>query len=81
MNRSHYRAFVAALFIIALAGAAPAQTKLKWAHVCETSEPFHVWEERASSEIEQRSNGKFEIAVFPSSSLVLGVDEQNGRRL
>ena len=48
---------------------AAAQTKLKWAHVYETTEPFHTWAVWASEEIKKRSNGRFEIQVFGSSAL------------
>ncbi len=39
-------------------GAAQAQTKLKWAHVYETSEPYHTWSVWAAGEIEKRTSGK-----------------------
>lgn len=48
---------------------AAAQTKLKWAHVYETSEPYHTWAVWAAGEFKKRTNGKFEIEVFPASSL------------
>src|SRR3954464_14152404 len=56
---------------LAAATAAPAfaQTKLKWAHVYETSEPYHKWSVWAGEEFKKRTNGKFEIQVFPASSL------------
>ncbi|MGV3571241.1 MAG: TRAP transporter substrate-binding protein DctP, partial [Ramlibacter sp.] len=56
---------------LAAAAAAPvhAQTKLKWAHVYETSEPYHKWSVWAGEEFKKRTNGKFEIQVFPASSL------------
>ena len=50
-------------------GAALAQTKLKWAHVYETSEPYHKWSVWAAGEIEKRTNGKYHIDVFPASTL------------
>ena len=50
-------------------GAAQAQTKLKWAHVYETSEPFHKYSVWAGEEIKKRTNGRYEIQVFPASSL------------
>jgi tripartite ATP-independent transporter DctP family solute receptor len=58
-------------FIIAVAitGAASAQTKLKWAHVYETSEPYHTEALWAADEIKKRTNGKYEIQVFPASQL------------
>jgi tripartite ATP-independent transporter DctP family solute receptor len=59
----------AALAAIAGPGIAQAQTKLKWAHVYETSEPYHKWSVWAGEEFKKRTNGKFEIQVFPASSL------------
>jgi len=59
----------AALAATALAAPAAAQTKLKWAHVYETSEPFHRWSVWAAGEIEKRTNGRYHIDVFPASSL------------
>jgi tripartite ATP-independent transporter DctP family solute receptor len=58
-------------FVIAAAisGPASAQTKLKWAHVYETSEPYHTEALWAASEIKKRTNGKYEIEVFPASQL------------
>ena len=44
-------------------------TKLKWAHVYETSEPFHKWSVWAAEEIKKRSNGKYQIDVYPASQL------------
>lgn len=46
-----------------------APIKLKWAHVYETSEPFHKWSVWAADEIKKRSNGKYQIDVFPASQL------------
>ena len=50
-------------------GLAQAQTKLKWAHVYETSEPYHKWSVWAGEEFKKKTNGKYEIQVFPASSL------------
>src|SRR5215831_18899834 len=62
---------VVAIAATALAVAAPAaaQQKLKWAHVYETSEPFHKWSVWAAQEIEKRTSGRYHIDVFPASSL------------
>ena len=61
---------IASLMIAAatLAAAAPAsaQTRLKWAHVYETSEPYHRWSVWAADEFKKRTNGKYEIQVFPA---------------
>lgn len=64
-------AFKTALAAVALAaaGTAGAQTKLKWAHVYETSEPFHKWSVWAADEIKKRSGGKYQIDVYPASQL------------
>jgi tripartite ATP-independent transporter DctP family solute receptor len=53
----------------AIAGPASAQTKLKWAHVYEISEPYHTEALWAADEIKKRTNGRYEIAVFPASQL------------
>jgi len=62
-----------AAFVIAAAIAAPApasaQTKLKWAHVYEIAEPYHTEALWAADEIKKRTNGKYEIQVFPASQL------------
>jgi tripartite ATP-independent transporter DctP family solute receptor len=65
------RVALAAAFIIAaaIAGPASAQTKLKWAHVYEISEPYHTQAVWAADEIKKRTNGKYEIQVFPASQL------------
>ena len=51
------------------AGPASAQTKLKWAHVYEVAEPYHTEALWAAEEIKKRTNGKYEIGVFPASQL------------
>ena len=48
---------------------ASAQTKLKWAHVYEVAEPYHTQAVWAGEEIKKRSNGKYQIDVFPASQL------------
>ena len=40
-------------------GLAQAQTKLKWAHVYETSEPYHKWSVWAGEEFKKKTNGKY----------------------
>jgi len=63
------------------AGPAAAQTKLKWAHVYETSEPYHKWSVWAADEIKKRTNGRYEIAVFPASQLGKETDINQGLQL
>jgi tripartite ATP-independent transporter DctP family solute receptor len=62
-------------------GIANAQTKLKWAHVYETSEPFHKYSVWAAEEIKKRTNGKYDIQVFPASSLGKEADINQGLTL
>jgi tripartite ATP-independent transporter DctP family solute receptor len=62
-------------------GPAAAQTKLKWAHVYETSEPYHKWSVWAADEIKKRTSGRYEIAVFPASQLGKETDINQGLQL
>jgi tripartite ATP-independent transporter DctP family solute receptor len=64
-----------------LTGVASAQTKLKWAHAYETSEPYHTQSVWAAEEIKKRSNGKFDIQVFPASTLGKETDINQGLTL
>ncbi|MGZ5179222.1 MAG: sialic acid TRAP transporter substrate-binding protein SiaP [Ramlibacter sp.] len=68
---------------LAAAAATPAfaQTKLKWAHVYETSEPFHKWSVWAGDEIKKRTNGRYEVQVFPASTLGKEADINQGLQL
>jgi len=70
---------VAALALTAAPAAA--QTKLKWAHVYETSEPYHTESVWAAEEIKKRTNGKYDIQVFPASSLGKETDINQGMQL
>src|SRR5436190_20214311 len=73
---------VVAAFGVAVSGFAVAQqTKLKWAHVYETSEPYHKWSVWAAGEIEKRTNGKYHVDVFPASSLGKESDINQGLTL
>lgn len=67
-----FKTAIAALAVglsFGLAGTADAQTKLKWAHVYETSEPFHTESVWAAEEIAKRTNGRYQIDVYPASQL------------
>jgi tripartite ATP-independent transporter DctP family solute receptor len=64
-----------------IAGPAAAQQKLKWAHVYETGEPYHTESVWAAAEIKKRTNGKFDIEVFPASSLGKETDINQGMSL
>jgi len=61
---------LAAVLLAALSAApALAQQKLKFAHVYETSEPYHTWAVWAAGEIAKRTNNAYTMDVFPASSL------------
>jgi TRAP-type C4-dicarboxylate transport system substrate-binding protein len=62
---AHAVAVVAAVLVVVAPAAA--QTKLKWAHVYEISEPYHTEALWAAEEIKKRTNGRYEIVVFPAS--------------
>ncbi len=72
-----------AVALAALTAVAPAsaQQKLKWAHVYETSEPYHTESVWAAQEIKRRTNGKFDIEVFPASTLGKETDINQGLTL
>ncbi len=55
-----------------------AQTTLKWAHVYESSEPYHHWALWAAEELEKRTDGRYRIEVFPASSLGSEVEINEG---
>ena len=73
--------FAAAGIVLLASNVALAQTKLKWAHVYETSEPYHTWSVWAAEEIKKRTGGRYEIAVFPASSLGKESDINQGLTL
>jgi tripartite ATP-independent transporter DctP family solute receptor len=68
MNRRSLALFALA-FAALWAPVTQAQTKLKWAHVYETSEPYHTQAVWAAEEIAKRTGGRYQIEVFPASTL------------
>jgi len=62
-------AALAAAVALAVSGAAFAQQKLKFAHVYETSEPYHTAAVWAAAEIAKRTSNRYAMEVFPASSL------------
>jgi len=54
---------------IAFSTAGLAQQKLKFAHVYETSEPYHTYAVWAAGEIAKRTNNRYTMDVFPASQL------------
>lgn len=72
MSISLRRLALGATLLVAAAafpGLASAQTKLKWAHVYEVAEPYHTEALWAADEIKKRTNGRYEVQVFPASQL------------
>jgi tripartite ATP-independent transporter DctP family solute receptor len=69
MKQGHAVKMLFAALAFAVSAGATAQTKLKWAHVYETSEPFHTESVWAAQEIEKRTNGRYHIDVYPASQL------------
>src|SRR3954464_215688 len=74
------KAAIAIVALVASTGAL-AQTNLKWAHVYETSEPYHTAAVWAAGEIKKRTSGRYEIEVFPASSLGKETDINQGLTL
>jgi len=58
-----------ALVALAVSTGALAQQKLKFAHVYETSEPYHTYAVWAAGEIAKRTSNKYTMDVFPASQL------------
>lgn len=70
-----------AVIALALSTGVAAQTKLKFAHVYETSEPYHTAAVWAAGEIKKRTGGRYDIEVFPASSLGKETDINQGLTL
>lgn len=58
MKKLAKSALLAGFGLVAALGVAQAQTKLKWAHVYEASEPFHTESVWAAGEFAKRTNNK-----------------------
>lgn len=71
----------AAAVIAASTFSAHAETVLKWAHVYETSEPFHTDSVWAAQEIAKRTDGRYKIEVYPASQLGKEADINQGLKL
>jgi tripartite ATP-independent transporter DctP family solute receptor len=69
MDRRIFAVALAAAGIVSIAQPALAQQKFKFAHVYETSEPYHTETVWAAGEIAKRTNNKFQVEVFPASAL------------
>jgi tripartite ATP-independent transporter DctP family solute receptor len=67
--------------LVLAAGVAHAQTKLKFAHVYEVSEPYHKAALWAAAEIARRTDNRYQIEVFPASTLGKETDINQGLTL
>lgn len=76
--RSVAAAALAGASAIAMAAPASAQTMLKWAHVYETSEPYHTCAVEANDKLLAATDNRYGIEVFPASSLGKEVDINEG---
>lgn len=72
---------VAFALAIAASGGALAQTKLKFAHVYETSEAYHTTAVWAAGEIAKRTGNRYTVEVFPASQLGKETDINQGLTL
>lgn len=63
------------------AGVAMAADKLKFAHVYESTEPYHKRMVEAAAKIKERTDGRYDIEVFPASSLGKETDINQGLAL
>lgn len=83
-HKLYRRSVLTGLLLVGLgafsATALSAET-LKWAHVYEASHPNHKWAEWAADEIEKRTEGRYEIDIFPASSLGKQADIDEGLTL
>ena len=70
-----------AAFALVIASAASSQETLKWAHVYETSEPFHTESVWAAEQIAERTDRRYKIDVFPASQLGKETDINQGLSL
>jgi tripartite ATP-independent transporter DctP family solute receptor len=81
MNRKTFLGLTALALAAFASPASWAQTKLKWAHVYETSEPYHKQALWAAEEIKKRTGGRYEVEVFPASSLGKETEINQGLQL
>lgn len=66
---------------IGFTAAVQAAETLNFAHVYETSEPYHEWALWAADEIEERTDGRYSINVHGASSLGKEADINEGLQL
>jgi tripartite ATP-independent transporter DctP family solute receptor len=78
-NNKKIMATTSAIAMLALLPSmASAEVKLKWAHVYESSEPYHTCAIAANDLLMGATEGRYGIEVFPASSLGKEVDINEG---
>ncbi|MCS2608277.1 sialic acid TRAP transporter substrate-binding protein SiaP [Halomonas dongshanensis] len=70
----------AALFTASVSASSAAEN-LRFAHVYETTEPFHEWALWAADQIEERTDGRYTMEVYPAASLGKEEDINEGLEL
>lgn len=79
---TYKKTIVATTSLVAILGLLPAvavaETKLKWAHVYESSEPYHTCAVAANDLLMTATDNRYGIEVFPASSLGKEVDINEG---
>lgn len=79
--RSTASAVCVAAVSMALPLAAHAQEQLQFAHVYESSEPYHEWALWAAEQLAERTDGRYTMEVYPASSLGKESDINQGLTL
>src|SRR5712691_3101975 len=79
--KSVMKSVLGAAALALIATGALGQTKLKFAHVYETSEPYHTAAVWAAAEINKRTNNRYVMEVFPASTLGKETDINQGLTL
>jgi tripartite ATP-independent transporter DctP family solute receptor len=81
--KKHFRLLLtsAVAMMMISGGSALAAEKLKFAHVYETSEPYHKRMVETAEIIKKRTDGRYDIEVFPASSLGKETDINQGLAL
>ena len=78
MKQIAFAALASTMLTATAAPAFAAAKTLKWAHVYEVSEPYHTCAVAASDLLSKATDGRYNIEVFPASSLGKEVDINEG---
>jgi tripartite ATP-independent transporter DctP family solute receptor len=79
MTTQTIAAYALVISAMGFSGIANAQTHLKWAHVFEPTDNYHVQAMKAAAEIDQLTRGRVRIDVIPASKA--GSDETYSAKL